>query len=196
MTPRAHSELPTLLGRKRLRLGGRKGQHGENGTNSAERIKKHHQEKLEFPRPAEPRRAPSKVLTGNGWKLRLSQTLGRPWHEPGANLPAGLALSSRWWGDTAPVGRAAGGSHAPAACPAAQGCAGSAGMSAGPGQDQHRVPKLKMCRCDWCGSLAESFGVLAQPPRPPHRPREASAKKARSTGPPCPIPTCSLLSRV
>lgn len=27
------------------------------------------------------------MLTGDGLKLRLSQMLGRPWHEPGANLP-------------------------------------------------------------------------------------------------------------
>lgn len=40
VTPLAYAELPTLLGRKRLRLGGRKGQHGENSTNSAKRIKK------------------------------------------------------------------------------------------------------------------------------------------------------------
>lgn len=29
VSPLAYAELPTLLGRKRLRLGGRKGQHGE-----------------------------------------------------------------------------------------------------------------------------------------------------------------------
>lgn len=85
---RDHTELPTLLGRVRLQLGGRKGQCGENSRNSAERVKKPHcHEKLEFPRAAEPGRAPSKVLTGDSVKLRLSQMLGRPWHKLGANPP-------------------------------------------------------------------------------------------------------------
>lgn len=52
--PRAHAELLALLGRKRLQLGGRKGQHRENSRNSAKRVKKtRHEEKLEFPWPAE-----------------------------------------------------------------------------------------------------------------------------------------------
>lgn len=61
-------------------------------------------------------------------------------------------------------------------------------------QDQQSPPRLKMCH--QCGSLAESFGVLARSPQPPHRPQEISAERAMSTGPPCPIPTCSSLSRL
>lgn len=49
-------------------------------------------------------------------------------------------------------------------------------MSAGPAESP---PRLKMCH--QCGSLAESFGVLAQSPQPPPRPQEISAEREHRT---------------
>lgn len=113
---RAHAELPTLLGRKRLWPGGKKGRHGEKSRNSVERVKKTcHEKKLEFPRPAVGR-ASSGAWTGNSLRPRLSQLLSRPWQELGAKPSPELTLVG-CWGDVDPAGSAAGGCLPPVACP-------------------------------------------------------------------------------
>lgn len=173
-------------GRRKGMVWGEQGRFSQKGT-------KHCHEKLEFPRAAEPGRAPSKASTGDALKPRLSQRLGRPWHELGASSPwPGLASSSWWGGGCGHCGVSSW--SLPSACslPRVQGCAGSTGL----GQDQHGVPRLKMCCHDRCVSRQKALRCWHSPPGPPHKPQEASAERAVSTVPPCPIPTCSHLSRV